>query len=259
MAHGGDWVTPAEFFKGRGVATYAMDLRFHGTYPEHNPGQKNFFHIDSYDDYARDLHAFYAWVQARHPGVPIYIMAHSNGALISLYYGLTLGKASDVKGFVLSSPWLENRVPVPKVLHALSKIVARVYPTFSVAPPPLTLHLTHDEGITARHIQDEKKGLRGTRASAKLGVESEKTQQWVLSRMKQWEDFPVFCVIAGLDKLADPGVSQQAMDDIRPGLAEVVTWEENYHENFNEVNRDETFHRIWAWMGEGEGPRGLGR
>ena len=47
MAHGGDWVTPALYFKEKGVATYAPDLRWHGTYPKYNEKGKVFFHINS--------------------------------------------------------------------------------------------------------------------------------------------------------------------------------------------------------------------
>ncbi|SCY21225.1 alpha/beta fold hydrolase [Desulfoluna spongiiphila] len=249
MAHGGDWGTPAEYFKGKGIATYALDLRFHGTYPEYNPGGRNFFHIDSYDTYARDIHGYIGWVKEHHPGVPVFILSHSNGALIALYYGLTLGKEADIKGFILSSPWLKNKVAVPKVLYHASRVVAKVHPTFSVAPPALTHLLTHDAQITERHVDDEKRGLRSAKVSARLGVESEKTQQWVVSRMKTWDRFPIFCVIAGDDRLADPAVSQQAMADVPAGLADVITYEANYHENFNEVNREEIFDRILAWAG----------
>ena len=56
MAHGGDWVTPALYFKEKGVATYAPDLRWHGTYPKYNEKGKVFFHINSYDEYVDDIH-----------------------------------------------------------------------------------------------------------------------------------------------------------------------------------------------------------
>jgi len=248
MAHGGDWVTSAHYFNEKGVALYALDLRWHGAYPEYNDDGKNFFHINSYDDYARDVHGFYGWVKERHPGIPIFIISHSNGALISLYYGLSIGKGSDIKGYVLSSPWLENRVVVPTVLRYLSKVIAAVSPTFSIAPEPVTDFLTHDEAITARHYSDEKIGLRGTRASAKLGVESEKAQAWVLKNMKHWAQFPIYCVIAGQDKLAVPETAERAMAEVPKGLATVVTYAENYHENFNEVNRGEIFDQVWDWM-----------
>ncbi len=248
LAHGGDWVTPALYFKEKGFATYAPDLRFHGTFDKHNPGGKVFFHINSYDDYAKDLHAFCDWVRKRHPGKPVFIISHSNGALISLYYGLTLGKQADISGFIISSPWLVNRVKVPGILKAISKVIAKVHPTFSIVPPSLTDQLTRDEKITARHHHDEEIGLRGKKVSAKLGVESEKTQAWVLENLKHWEKFPLFAVIAGNDQLADPEASHAALKTVSSKLVTIVVHPNNYHENFNEINRADIFGAIWQWM-----------
>jgi len=248
LAHGGDWVTPALYFKEKGVATYAPDLRYHGTYPKYNENGKNYFHINSYDEYVGDIHKLYSWVKERHPKVPIFIISHSNGALIALNYGLTLAKKTDIKGFIVSSPWLVNRVKIPAALKTIAKLIAGIYPTFAVKAPALTDVLTHDEKITARHHQDEKIGLRGTMATAKLGVESEKTQGWVLENMKTWERFPMFAVIAGEDQLADPQSSKNAVNAIPSKLLTLIVHEKNYHENFNEVNRDKTFGAIWKWM-----------
>ncbi|MFZ5570366.1 MAG: alpha/beta fold hydrolase [Thermodesulfobacteriota bacterium] len=250
LAHGGDWVTPALYFREKGVATYAPDLRHHGTYDKHNPGGKNFFHIESYDVYTRDVHKIYEWVKARHPGKPIFIISHSNGALISLYYGLTLGKKEDIRGFIISSPWLVNRVKISAVLKKISKVIAVLYPTFSIKPPSLTDQLTRDAAITRRHHEDEKSGLRGSKVTAKLGVESEKTQAWVLANLRNWNMFSLFAVIAGDDQLADAEASQAALKTIAPQLLTMVVHADNYHENFNEINRDETFAAIWAWMEE---------
>lgn len=248
MAHGGDWVTPALYFKEKGIATYAPDLRWHGTYPKYNEKSKVFFHINSYDEYVADIHKFYSWVKERHPQTPIFIIGHSVGALIALKYGLTLAKKTDIKGFIVSSPWLENAVKIPDIVKKIARLLAGIYPTFAVKPPSVTDVLTHDEKITARHHRDEEIGLRGTTASAKASAESEKTQAWLLENMKTWEDFPLFAVVAGDDQLADVEGSKKALNLIPSKLLTLIVHEKNFHENFNEVNREETFKGISNWM-----------
>lgn len=248
MAHAGDWVTPAIFFKEKGIATYALDLRWHGTYPQYNKNGKVFFHTDSYDQYAEDIHNFYKWVKEKNPDTPVFILSHSNGALIALYYGLTIAKDTDYKGVIVSSPWLENKVEVPKPVLMLSKIISKIAPKFSVVPEPLNDKLTHDKDITARHYRDEEIGLRGKKVSAKLGVESLKTQGWVLDNIKNWDTFPLFAVIAGQDALAVPETSIAAVNSIPEDLRTIINYENNYHENFNEVNREEVYGKIWDWM-----------
>lgn len=187
-------------------------------------------------------------MKERHPQTPIFIIGHSVGALIALKYGLTLAKKTDIKGFIVSSPWLENAVKIPDIVKKIARLLAGIYPTFAVKPPSVTDVLTHDEKITARHHRDEEIGLRGTTASAKASAESEKTQAWLLENMKTWEDFPLFAVVAGDDQLADVEGSKKALNLIPSKLLTLIVHEKNFHENFNEVNREETFKGISNWM-----------
>jgi alpha-beta hydrolase superfamily lysophospholipase len=230
------------------VATHAIDMRWHGTYAANNPGEKVFFHCNSYEENVNDIQKFYQWIKARHPHLPLFVIAHSNGGLIALKYGLTLGQQSDISGFIVSSPWLKNKVKVPRIVLTLSKLIALINPTFSVTPASLIDVLTHDKNIKARHIEDELKGLRGAQASAKLGVESMKTQRWVIEHMDEWQKFPLFAVIAGDDALAEPATSEQTLNKVPKNLLKLVKHPQNYHENFNETNRDTTFNEIFNWM-----------
>ncbi len=248
LAHGGDWVTPAQYFQKHGIATYALDLRWHGTYPLYNKGGKLMFHIGSYDEYTSDIHAFYLRIRNEYPKTPIFILSHSNGSLIALKYGLDYAGKTDIKGVVVSSPWLKNKVKMPAIVVKMVGFLARIAPTMTVTPEDFTDRLTHDPAITARHHADTRSGLRGTKATVKLGLESMKTQKWLLENLRRWEGFPLFAVIAGQDVLADAEASINALGTIDPALLTMTVYEENYHENFNELNREETFKKILKWI-----------
>ena len=248
MAHGGDWVTPALYFKEKGIATYAIDLRWHGTYPQYNKGGKTYAHVNSYEETTRDIDKFYTFIREKHPNMPIFIIAHSVGSLNALHYGLTIGKDRNIKGYIVSSPWLKSVVALPKVVKALTKILVKIVPTMAVKPESLTDVLTHDEKITARHHADEAAGIRGTSGSLKFVVESEKTQAWVFDYLKSWKKYPMFIVLSGQDKLADNDVTESALKVIPGELVTLLKYKGNYHENFNEVNRNEIFAKIWDWM-----------
>ncbi len=247
MAHAGDWVTPAQYFTGKGVALYAPDLRWHGTYPQYNE-DVNMFHIDSYDTYARDIDTYYAGIKKKHPDIPIFIIGHSNGALIALYYGLTIGKNRDCAGYILSSPWIKNKVSVPLPLVLVAKLIKRFNPRFAVKPAALTDVLTHDEEITARHHADEASGLRSSKATVSLAEASEKTQAFVTKHITDWGNTPVIAFIAGKDELADPEASNQVLNNITSAPVALYNYPENFHENFNERNRDEIYTQIAGWI-----------
>ncbi len=248
MGHGGDWETTALFFKEKGIKTYAMDLRHHGLFNKHNSSKKIYFHISSYDIYVNDLDKYYQSIKKDNPDTPIFFLSHSNGSLISLYYRLTKGENADIRGFIVSSPWLVNRVKISPIIKMISKLLAIIKPTMAITPEPLTDVLTHDLEITARHHRDEESGIRGTQVSAKLSVEYLKAQKYVMENIKNWKNGPILGIISGDDHLADPQRSINALNSISSVPVKILYYPDNFHENFNELNRKEIFDEVWNWL-----------
>lgn len=250
LAHAGDWIGPALYFKERGVATYALDLRHHGTFPSYNQNGKNYFHIESYEQYSKDIDGFYLFIRERHPDLTIFIIAHSNGALIALNYLLSQGKGRDFAGVIISSPWLKNRVKVNPILKLLAPLIAYFSPLFLKESDIKAEELTHDKEIVRRHHKDEELGLRGTHGTARIFVEALRCQKRVLKRLSRWDSLPLFAVIAGEDRLADPVAAVDGLKKIPEELRTIYFYKDNYHENFNELNREEIFGLINSWMAD---------
>jgi alpha-beta hydrolase superfamily lysophospholipase len=59
---------------------------------------------------------------------------------------------------------------------------------------------------------------------------------------------PVFAVVAGDDRLADASVSLAMLRTIPAPLLELHEFAQNFHENFNEVNRNDIFAAMLTWM-----------
>jgi lysophospholipase len=59
---------------------------------------------------------------------------------------------------------------------------------------------------------------------------------------------PVFAVVAGDDRLANASVSQAMLRTIPSALLELHVFAQNYHENFNEVNREVIFSAMLRWI-----------
>ncbi|OLS27879.1 MAG: Phospholipase YtpA [Candidatus Heimdallarchaeota archaeon LC_3] len=248
LAHSGDWVTLASYFKNKGIATYAADLRFHGTHYQHNKS-KNIGHVDSYDDYVKDVNVVLDIIKSKHPSTPVFLVGHSMGGMISLIFGLKIPKSdSNIKGIIISSPWLENKVKVNRILLSLSKILAKILPKLAIKAEPLNNVLTRDKEITKRHFEDEEKGLRISKVTPKFGVNTFKTQEWVLNNIKEWSDYPLFSVISGNDHIAVSEVSINAIKTVNPDLSTLIIYKDNYHENFNEINREEIYEKIDSWI-----------
>lgn len=240
MAHGGDYVTPALYFRQHGIATVAYDLCGHQDARRVDiPG----FHV-----FLDDSVLFLQWVKRQYPGVPVYVMGHSMGALIATH--LALGRfAGDaaVRGFILSSPYYVNAIKVSPVLLALAGVLGTLAPRMKVPLAPLTDVLTHDDAITARHHADERDGVRATEITVRFGNALTRAQQGLAARMPAWTQ-PLYAVVAGDDKLADADASEAMLKSVPAALLTYRRHPHNYHENFNELNREEIFADILHWM-----------
>ena len=240
LAHGGDYVTPALYFRAHGIATASYDLC----------GHQNARKVDipNFQVFLDDSVTFLRWAKQQWPGVPLFVMGHSMGALIATH--LELGPfANDaaIKGFILSSPYYVNALKVSPVLLALAGVLGALAPRMKVPLEPMTDVLTHDAAITARHHADERDGIRATDCTVRFGNALTAAQAGLVPRMRDWTH-PVFAAVAGDDKLADARASEAMLRTIPPSLLEYHHYPQNYHENFNEVNREQIFSQIMQWL-----------
>ncbi len=240
LAHGGDFVTPALYFKEQGYATVSYDLRGHNK-------QKKVY-IEKFEHLLEDTLLFLQWVKKAYPGLPIFIMGHSVGGLLATYLGLGMFKNDeDILGYIISSPFYVNATPIPKVMQNLSSVLSKIAPKMSVPLDDVMDYLTHDETITMRHRQDEKDFTRAQQCSVRFAKELQIAQSGLPSKMKNW-NAPLFAVVAGDDKLADTQGTRALLDEVDQNLLTYQYHEKNYHENFNELNREDIFRDIQNWM-----------
>lgn len=240
MAHGGDYVTPARYFRQHGIATVAYDLCGHQ--------DARRVDIPGFQVFLDDTQLFLQWVQQQYPGLPVYVMGHSMGALIASHLGLgSFAGGTAVKGFILSSPYYVNAIKVAPLLLALSGVLGALAPRMKVPLAALTHQLTHDAAITERHYQDECDGIRATEITVRFGNALTAAQQGLAARMPQWTQ-PLFAVVAGDDKLADADAAEAMLKSVPAHLLTYQRHPQNFHENFNEINREQIFADILAWI-----------
>lgn len=240
MAHAGDYVTPALYFKAHGIATVSFDMCGHD-------GKKR-VDIPGFQIFLDDQALFLKWIKATYPGLPIYVMGHSMGALIAthLEFG-SFSKDRDIKGYIVSSPYYVNAIKVSRILESLSRTLAKVGPTMKVPLEHLTHLLTHDADITARHLADERDNIRATEITFRFAVSLMKAQEALPKKFDKW-GHPVFAVVAGDDALAEAQGAKNLLHTIPSKFLEYHHYAENYHENFNEINRNKIFGDILNWM-----------
>ena len=239
MDHGGNYMNPALYLKQYGFATVAHD--------QHGHDQQRKVYIPRFEVFLDDLELMLDWVKNAYPGLPFFILSHSMGGLIITHFGIRRFSGDPLfKGFITSSPYYVNAVKSPKIVEKLAGVLSALTPKMAVPIEDLLPNCTHDEAIYKRYREDEKDGIMATKASARFAAELLKAQAWIPGHIAQW-DHPMLVIIAGDDKVADSEGAMELLKKIKPGLIDLIVYPENYHENFNEINREEVSDRVVEW------------
>lgn len=121
-SHGGQYAWPAQRFAEHGYAVYALDLRGRGR----SEGER--FYVDDIADYVADVAATIRIAAANDPGLPLFLLGHSAGGVVSSTYALD--NPSGLAGFICES--FAFQVPAPGFALAAIKALSHVAPHLPV-------------------------------------------------------------------------------------------------------------------------------
>ncbi len=240
MDHGGNYMPPGLYFKKHQIATVAQD--------QHGHDHKRKVYIPSFEVFLDDLDLMVVWVKENYPGLPMFILSHSMGGLVTTHYGLTrLEIDPAIRGFITSSPYYVNAVKTPKIVERMAGVLATLTPKMTIPLEDILVHVTHDQEIYKRQRADERDGIMANKVSARFAYECLKAQRWIPAHIAAWKH-PMLAIVAGDDKIAKADSTRELLRLIDPELLTELYYPENFHENFNELNRNEIFAKIVEWV-----------
>jgi acylglycerol lipase len=218
-----------------GFATFAVDLRGHGK----SAGPRG--HVDSWTNWTEDVAAFVAYVETIAGGevVPV---GHSFGGA-ALLSTVLAEKLPNTKRFIVSSPALRLKVPVPAWKLALGKATSKVVPR-------LTLDNEVDPQLLSR-IPEVIEAYR-TDPLVHSKISSRMYAEWGAACKRIFEHASEitlpFLILAGTDdRLIDPEGSSE-LHRQTASVSELRLLEGRYHEPFNDLDSEEVFAVIADWL-----------
>eukprot|EP01064_Diplonema_japonicum_P000143 TRINITY_DN10084_c0_g1_i1.p1 TRINITY_DN10084_c0_g1~~TRINITY_DN10084_c0_g1_i1.p1 ORF type:complete len:330 (+),score=74.12 TRINITY_DN10084_c0_g1_i1:48-992(+) len=266
MEHCGRYQKLAEAYCAKGWALYTMDHRGHGKSADVDKTRAFFWKFDDLvDDFTgfvtnvinafthRNKPEFEEIVKGMDPDkekttptVPIHLMGHSMGGLITSKFLMDHGKYLPIHGVVLSSPFLGPADKVNCLSKNLGKMTAKLFPKLPVAKIP-------DNSISRNMEECEKYNSDplNTRASVLCNVAKEfiNTHEIVNHRFEEIK-FPILFIQGTSDKLVSPDATEYGYTQCGSTDKHLSKYKDAGHELINETPETaaEAIKEIEAWL-----------
>ena len=235
-SHGGQYQWAAEQLVAHCFAVYALDLRGRGM----SEGAR--FYVDDLAEYTSDVAAVMKLVRLREPGLPVFLLGHSAGGVVSCIY--TLEHQAELAGLICES--FAFQVPAPAFALAAIKGLSHVAPRLPVlklknkdfSRDPAAVRALNNDPLIANEIQPAKTVAALVRADERL----EKEFRLIT--------LPVLILHGTADRATKPSGSQRFYDTAGSGDKTLKLYEGHYHDLLNDFGKAAVMADITGWIDE---------
>jgi len=233
-SHSGYYTWVAEQFVAHGLAVYALDLRGRGN----SDGER--FYLEKFADYLSDVDALVTLAKSREPGLPVFLLGHSAGGVISSVY--TLENQAKLAGLICES--FAFQVYAPDFALAVLKGLSHVAPHAHVlrlknedfSRDPQVVQAMNADPLIANEVQP-------TRTVAELVRADER-----LKREFPLITLPVLILHGTADKATRPGGSQLFYDRAGSTDKTLKLYQGHFHDLLNDVDKEKVMADIQGWI-----------
>jgi alpha-beta hydrolase superfamily lysophospholipase len=233
-SHSGYYHWAAEQFVARGFAVYAVDLHGRGQ----SEGER--FYLETLGNYLADVDALVGLAKSREPGLPLFLLGHSAGGVISSVY--TLEHQAELAGFICESFAFQVYAPdfALAVLKGLSHIAPHVHvldlKTEDFSRDPQAVQAMIDDPLIANEVQPTNTVAELVRADERL------EREFPLITL------PVLILHGTADKVTKPGGSQLFYDTAGSADKTLKLYDGHVHDLLNDLDRDTVMADILEWI-----------
>ena len=234
-SHSGYYTWVGEQLSADGFAVYALDHRGRGR----SDGERYF--VQTVEEYVNDLATFIQLAKTHEPDLPVFLLGHSAGGVISSTYALE--HQSELAGFICES--FAFQVYAPDFALAVVKGLSHIAPHAHVLRLPIKEFSRDPEVIAAMladpMIADE---VQPTSTVAAL-VRADERLKKEFSRIT----LPVLIMHGTADKVTKPSGSQLFFDTAGSTDKTLKLYEGHAHDLLNDVGKESVLADIRAWIG----------
>jgi alpha-beta hydrolase superfamily lysophospholipase len=233
-AHGGQYLWSGEQFAKAGFDTYALDLRGRGE----SEGER--FYVESVAEYVDDVATTIGLAKSRNPGLPVFLLGHSAGGVVSATY--TLDNQRELAGFICESFAFQVYAPgfALAAIKGLSHIAPRLpvlkLPLEAFTRDPAALAVLKADPLIAHENQPAATVAALVRADERLMDEFGKIT------------IPVLIMHGTADKATVPAGSQVFFDTVGAKDKTLKLYKDHVHDLLNDIGKEQVMSDIVAWI-----------
>jgi acylglycerol lipase len=235
-AHSAYYAWVGEHLVTDGLAVYALDLRGRGR----SDGER--FYVNKFADYVNDVATFVRIAKSQEPGLPVFLLGHSAGGVVSCIY--TLEHQAELAGLICES--FAFQVPAPDFVLAVFKGLSHV------APHAHVLHLKNED------FSRDPKAVAVMNNDPLIAHETQPTQtlaEMVRADERLKKEFPLITlpllILHGtLDKATKPSGSQLFYDMAGSTDKTIKLYEGHFHDLLNDIDKEVVLADIQRWIDE---------
>lgn len=233
-SHSGHYLWVGEQLSAHGFAVHALDHRGRGL----SEGER--FYVNQADDYIADLATFIRLSKSYHSGLPVFLLGHSAGGVISCLYALE--HQDEIDGMIIES--FAHELPAPdfalRVLKGLSYLIPHTpvlkLDNTSFSRDPKVVEALQNDPLIANETQPTQTVATLVRADERL-----KTGFATIT-------LPIFILHGTEDRVTKPSGSQHFYEQAGSTDKRLKLYEGHYHDLLNDIDKEQVLADIQAWM-----------
>jgi len=234
-SHSGQYLWVGEQFAARGLSVYALDLLGRGR----SDGER--FYVEKIEDYVDDVATLVTMAKSQNPGLPVFVLGHSAGGVVSCVY--TLDHQSEIDGLICES--FAYELPVPDLVLSFLKGLSHITPH------------THVFSLKNEDFSRDHRVVESMNSDPLIKGESQPAQTAAVminadSRLRN--EFPLISlpllILHGTrDKATKPSGSQHFYEQAGSTDKTLKLYEGHFHDLLNDVDKELVMADITDWIG----------
>jgi alpha-beta hydrolase superfamily lysophospholipase len=233
-SHSGQYLWVGEQLAAKGLAVYALDLRGRGR----SDGER--FYVEKIEDYVDDVATFVRMAKSENPGLPVFVLGHSAGGVVSCVY--TLDHQSEIDGLICES--FAYELPVPDLVLSFLKGLSHITPhthVFSLK----NKDFTRDPQVVESMNNDPLimgESQRAQTAAVMINADNRLREEFPLISL------PLLILHGTEDKATKPSGSQHFYEQAGSTDKTLKLYEGHFHDLLNDLDKEVVMADITNWI-----------